>query len=166
MCDYSLEAVKSRKAAVGDRLTIKKFGHGTSGFMEAGSNVIEPDAVCLLPGTELAFDEPVKVKACYALAATPNSQGGYSAAYNGPTTIEHKVARFTKIDENLHFRHHDGLEFPDRIGVAPVLLTNLEEGQTATVLQMPVEAVAELAPMGAVDQSDRPQAVQAPVYHD
>ena len=165
MCDYSLEAVKSRKAAVGDRLTIKKFGHGTSGFMEAGSNVIEPDAVCLLPGTELAFDAPVKVIAHYVTATTPNANGGFNAAYSGPKEIEHKVARFAKIDENQAFRHHDGLEFPDRLGVAPVLLTNLEEGQTATVLQMPVEVVAELAPMGEVDQSDRPQAVQAPVYY-
>ena len=157
MCDYSLEAVKSRKAVVGDKLTIKKFGHGTSGFMAAGDDSVDPTAVCLLPGTELAFDAPVKVRAHYTASTVPNSHGSYSTEYSEEAEIEHKVARFTKIDETQAFRHHDGLEFPDRLGVAPVLLTNLLEGQTATVLQMPVTEVLAKATEASVE---------APVYTD
>jgi hypothetical protein len=32
MCDYSLQHVQSRPAAVGDKLTVKSFGMGTFGF--------------------------------------------------------------------------------------------------------------------------------------
>jgi hypothetical protein len=48
--------------------------------------------------------------------------------------ISYKTAIFRQI--NLHNRatHHDALEFPDG---EIVLLTLLEEGQQATVLQLP-----------------------------
>ena len=48
MCDYSLHAVASRPAKVGETL----ISAGTRGFAAE----TEPEvAVCLLPGTELAF---------------------------------------------------------------------------------------------------------------
>ena len=55
MCDYSLELVASRAAKVGDRLVTTQFKHTiTRGFAEVG----KPDvAVCILPGTELAFEQ-------------------------------------------------------------------------------------------------------------
>jgi hypothetical protein len=55
MCDYSLHHVASRPAKVGDKLVTTDFLKTiTRGFAAVG----EPDvAVCLLPGTELAFDE-------------------------------------------------------------------------------------------------------------
>ena len=58
MCDYSLERVPSRSAKVGDRLVTTQFKHTiTRGFAEAG----KPDvAVCVLPGTELAFERDVE----------------------------------------------------------------------------------------------------------
>ena len=57
MCDYSLE-LASRPAKVGDKLVSTGFPHTvTRGF----ASVDEPNvAVCLLPGTELAFDKEVR----------------------------------------------------------------------------------------------------------
>jgi hypothetical protein len=57
ICDYSLHNVASRPARVGDTLVIKSFdGTFTRGF----AAITEPNvAVCLLPGTELAFENEV-----------------------------------------------------------------------------------------------------------
>ena len=52
MCDYSLIGVRSRPAKVGDKLTTRDFGTGTRGFAAAEDAGV---AVCVLPGTELAF---------------------------------------------------------------------------------------------------------------
>ena len=54
MCDYSLDLVVSRPAKVGDELVTTKFKNSmTRGFAAIG----EPNvAVCLLPGTEVAFE--------------------------------------------------------------------------------------------------------------
>ena len=56
MCDYSLIGVRSRPAKVGDKLTTHDFGTGTRGFAAAEDSEV---AVCVLPGTELAFSAPV-----------------------------------------------------------------------------------------------------------
>ena len=53
-----------------------------------------------------------------------------------PRKIEHRVAKFNKIDGAPSY-HHDALEFPDG---QVVLLTNLCSGQHATVLQLPAVA--------------------------
>ena len=52
MCDYSLELVRSRPAKVGDKLVTRDFGTGTRGFAAADDPGL---AVCVMPGTELAF---------------------------------------------------------------------------------------------------------------
>jgi hypothetical protein len=49
-------------------------------------------------------------------------------------TIEAKVARFRQINTERSHSHHDALEFPDG---EVLLLTELWEGQHATVLQLP-----------------------------
>ncbi len=118
MCDYSLHQVASRPAKVGDELVTTRFGRSiTRGFAAVG----EPDvAVCLLPGTELAFQEVVRYK--------PRLE------FFGHQKIEQRVARFRKIDSHDPHAHHDALEFP---GGDVVLLTRLIEGQRATVLQLP-----------------------------
>src|SRR5579871_704594 len=61
MCDYSLHNVASRPARVGDKLTTTRFPHTmTCGFCAIG----EPNvAVCLLPGTEIAFEAEVERQA-------------------------------------------------------------------------------------------------------
>jgi hypothetical protein len=118
MCDYSLHQVASRPAEVGDELITTRFGRSiTRGFAAIG----EPDvAVCLLPGTELAFKEVVRYEP--------------RLAFFGHDKSEQRVARFRKIDSHDPHAHHDALEFPSG---DVVLLTRLIEGQRATVLQLP-----------------------------
>ena len=120
MCDFSLHNVKSRPARVGDKLTTRDFGTGTRGFAAAeDANV----AVCIRPGTELSFAS--------AVACLPR---GFFA-WRG-TTINHSTAIFRQVNKDKVAAHHDALEFPDG---RFVLLTLLEEGQQATVLQLPAE---------------------------
>src|SRR2546425_7746136 len=58
MCDYSLDFVASRPAKVGDKLVSAHFsGSITRGFAAVGEPRV---AVCLLPGTELAFEREVE----------------------------------------------------------------------------------------------------------
>jgi len=120
MCDYSLQHLKSRPAKVGDKLTTRNFGSGTRGFAapeDAGT------AVCVLPGTELAFAQPA--------ACTVSGFLGW-----GAKTIGHQTAIFRQINRDEPRMHHDALEFPDG---QVVLLTDLCEGQEATVLQLPAQ---------------------------
>jgi hypothetical protein len=121
MCDYSLQNVSSRTAKVGDKLTTRDFGTGTRGFAAAEDAAV---AVCVLPGTELAFSSPVTVTDHRFVV-------GWKVEILG-----HATAIFRQEDKNEPMRHHDALEFPDgRI----VLLTKLSEGQEATVLQLPAQ---------------------------
>jgi hypothetical protein len=122
MCDYSLHNVASRPAKVGDKLVTTQFLHScTRGFSEIG----EPNvAVCLLPGTEVAFDNDVEVEAGLGLRLN----------WKRHNPIGAKVARFRQIDMNVPHVHHDALDFPDG---QSVLVTRLVEGQRATVLQLP-----------------------------
>ena len=121
MCDYSLHLVASRPAKVGDELVTMKFQNSmTRGFAAIG----EPkEAVCLLPGTEVAFEKEVKYERFFALF--PSMKFG---------KLGKKVARFRQINIGKPNVHHDALEFPDG---ETVLLTRLCEGQHATVLQLP-----------------------------
>ena len=118
MCDFSLHAVRSRPAKVGDKLTTRMFNLGTRGFSAPED---ERMAVCLLPGTELSFANDVRREIKWPWTER---------------VIGFKTAIFRQI--NLHNRatHHDALEFPNG---EVVLLTLLEEGQQATVLQLPAE---------------------------
>ena len=120
MCDYSLQSVKSRPAKIADNLTVRNFGTGTRGFAASENPGV---AVCVLPGTELAFAHEVKR---WAIRLWPWHHG----------VIKHKTAIFRQINKNKVAAHHDALEFPDG---QIVLLTSLSEGQRATVLQLPAE---------------------------
>ena len=120
MCDYSLQSVASRPAKVGDKLVVKNFHLGTAGFGDAERDA-ENVAVCVLPGTELAFDKP-------ACKVSVNWVTGFRE-----TTFD-TVARFRQINLNNPHMHHDALEFPSG---ETALLTDLKPDQTATVLQMP-----------------------------
>jgi hypothetical protein len=122
MCDYSLHAVETRPAKVGDKLISTSFLNCfTRGFAGLGEPHV---AVCLRPGTELAFDRDVEIDHGF----------GRLLPSLGFGKIPERVARFRKIDEEHLDAHHDALEFPNgRI----VLVTRLCEGQVATVLQLP-----------------------------
>ena len=120
MCDYSLHNVKSRAAKVGDKLTTRNFNTGTRGFA-APEDV--STAVCVLPGTELAFASQVRCR--------PSGLFGLKV-----TTLNHSAAIFRQVNKDEPRAHHDALEFPDG---QIVLLTALFEGQEATVLQLPAQ---------------------------
>ena len=121
MCDYSLHTVRSRPAEVGDKLITTRFSDSiTRGFSAPG----EPNvAVCLRPGTELAFDKEAECKAALGFFASRK--------------LRANVARFRQINMDQPGAHHDALEFP---GGQIVLVTRLCEGQHATVIQLPASA--------------------------
>jgi hypothetical protein len=140
MCDYSLDLVASRPAKVGDELITTKFKNSiTRGFAAIG----EPNvAVCLLPGTEVAFEKEVEYERTFTLFTLfPNMKLGK------------KVAQFRQINMGKPSVHHDALEFPDG---ETVLLTRLCEGQHATVLQLP----ASPRPVNAAEGQKRDSLVK------
>ena len=137
MCDYSLHAVASRPAKVGETLVSTSFyGTSTRGFAAKDEPGV---AVCLRPGTELAFEREVR----YHRRWLSTQSAGFS------------VARFCWIEPDAPHQHHDGLSFPDG---TTVLVNSLSEGQTAMVLQLPavpreqsVDAGTEKASVSASD---------------
>jgi hypothetical protein len=117
MCDYSLHVVATRPAEVGETLITTTFrGTSTRGFASPSDPTV---AVCMLPGTELAFAENVK----------------YNNRWIWTRAINFRVGKFGAIEPDVPHRHHDAIEFPDG---THVLVTQLCEGQRATVLQLPV----------------------------
>ena len=120
MCDYSLHHVASRPARVGDKLTTRDFGTGTHGFAASENARI---AVCVLPGTELAFVRPIEY-------------GSRGLLGWGHKTLDHRTAIFRQINKERAAAHHDALEFSDG---QCLLLTGLREGQEAVVLQLPAQ---------------------------
>lgn len=117
MCDYSMHAVASRPAEIADTLVSTGFaGTLTRGFAAVDQPTV---AVCLLPGTEIAFEENARVR-------------GF--LFN--RRVGDRLARFRQIDTDQAGRHHDALEFSNgRI----VMVTHLAAGQRAKVLQLPVD---------------------------
>ena len=91
MCDYSLHAVASRPAKVGETLITTTYrGTSTRGFASESEPGV---AVCLLPGTELAFDEEVTFTKHWLFA----------------TSTGFRVARFCAVEPDKPHRHHDAL---------------------------------------------------------
>ena len=81
-------------------------------------------AVCVLPGTELAFATAIRCR-------RPRGLFGWMA-----NMIAHTTAIFRQVNKDNPRTHHDALEFPDG---QIVLLTHVIEGQEATVLQLPAQ---------------------------
>ena len=118
MCDYSLHLTASRPAKLGDTLITTAFATSTTRGFAA---INEPNvAVCLLPGTEVAFDNEVEHNRAFGLL--PKMQ------------IGDRVARFRQIDRDRPDVHHDALEFASG---QIVLVHRLCQGQHLTVLQLP-----------------------------
>jgi hypothetical protein len=117
MCDYSLQGVASRPARLGEVLTTTQFCTGTRGFASPGD---ARTAVCVMPGTELAFERDIAWDRPFSfLRRKPTGQ----------------LVRFRQVNAHDPYVHHDALEFPDG---RTVLLTKLRPGQRATVVQLPV----------------------------
>jgi len=94
-------------------------------------------AVCLRPGTEIAFEANALIQ---------------GVLFRWP--VRERLARFRQIDLDKPNQHHDALEFANgRI----VLVTDLAVGQTATVLQLPVNLAAKPA---AAPASTEPASAQ------
>jgi hypothetical protein len=135
MCDYSLHAVVSRPAKVGETLVTTSFiGTSTRGFAAKDEPRV---AICLLPGTELAFEHEVKYNCNWLMT----KGAGFA------------VARFCQVEPHASHRHHDALSFPDG---NTVLVNLLSEGQRARVLQLPVipreqDAVVHAEPSATSD---------------
>jgi hypothetical protein len=99
MCDYSLQHVASRPAKTEDELVVTKFNNSiTRGFAAVGEPHV---AVCLLPGTEIAFDANVEIEPSFGIGILPNKK-----------TFQ-RLARFRQINTDKPTTHHDALEFPD-----------------------------------------------------
>jgi hypothetical protein len=93
MCDYSLHAVASRPAKVGETLVTTSFyGISTRGF---GAKEQPTVTVCLLPDTELAFDHDVK----------------YNRFWLSTKNTGFRVAQFSVIETKATDQHHDALLF-------------------------------------------------------
>ena len=128
MCDYSLENQISRAAEVGDKLVTSSFPMTpTRGFCAENEAGV---AVCLLPGTELAFEEPVRYNGLWGYLVN------YIKARMGYDMAEATLARFRQVDLDNPHTHHDAIELADgRI----IKLSLLHEGQRARVLQLPAQ---------------------------
>ena len=109
--------MRTLSISISDKLVTRDFGTGTRGFAAADELQL---AVCVMPGTELAFARDV---ACQWPARVDK-------------TTNHRTAIFRQINKDKMRAHHDALEFPDG---RTELLTLLSEGQEATVLQLPAQ---------------------------
>ena len=119
MCDYSLHAVASRHAVAGETLITTGFDlTSTRGFAGVDNPRV---AVCLRPGTEIAFEADVRRERIM-----------FSQAVGA------RLARFRQIDLDSPRHHHDALEFSNG---TIVLLTDLVPGQKATLVQLPASPV-------------------------
>jgi hypothetical protein len=136
MCDYSLHAIATRPAKVGDKLVSSSFINCfTRGFAAVGEPGV---AVCLMPGSELAFERDVEIDHGF----------GRLLPSLGFGKVGQHVARFRQVNMERLDSHHDALEFGNgRV----VLVTRLCEGQIATVLQLPVTAHGKGAQPVAAD---------------
>jgi hypothetical protein len=125
MCDYSLHQVASRPAKIGDKLITTQF---SSSFTHGFSTGDEPNvAVCLLPGTEVAFEREVEIESPWLFLPWRNKR----------QKVAGLVARFRSVNADQPYAHHDALEFPNG---SIVLVTYLRTGQHVTVLQLPASA--------------------------
>ena len=130
MCDYSLHNVATRPAQIEDKLVTTKFNNSiTRGFAAVGEPHV---AVCLLPGTEIAFDQNVECEPWFGVGILANKK------------IGQQLARFRQINTHNAMTHHDALEY-----------SRLCEGQRATVLQLPAGSRAATAEETVVERQLR-----------
>src|SRR2546423_14916052 len=116
MCDFSLHNVKLRPAKVGDKLTTHNFNAGTCGFAAPEDSTT---AVCILPGTELAFSAEV-ICASFRLS--------------GWRTISSRTAVFLQNYKDVPPGDNHALEISE---CAFCFLTVLAEGEQAMVVPPP-----------------------------
>jgi hypothetical protein len=133
MCDYSLHAVTTRDAQIGDVLVTTKFNEGYGLSQTIGLCTVQEkakgcvrQATCLRPGTELRVEAPVRAKFRW-----------WHHLF-GKRTLNETTATFRKINEDSTTVHHDALEFADGKFAT---INSMALGQVMTVLQVPVDKV-------------------------
>ena len=86
MCDYSLHNVATRPAQIEDKLITTRFSNSiTRGFAAVGEPHV---AVCLLPGTEIAFDKNVECQPLFDIGILPSKRSDSGSRGSGrPTWI-------------------------------------------------------------------------------
>jgi hypothetical protein len=107
MCDYSLEAYKSRPAAVGEKVTLGRFATGSMGF---ASGTVCDTAVCIPAESKLLLE----------------GIGEANQKEHGIGAVEEVV--MTRRSDGLY---KDGVRFSNG---AVVLLQRLDIGLTAVVM--------------------------------
>ena len=131
MCDYSLHCVASRAAEPAETLIVSNFyGTSTRGFASPADPTV---AVCLRPGTEIAFE----AEACREGVLFHRKIGD-------------RVARFRQVDLDNPAVHHDALEFPDG---SIVKVNDLVAGQRARIVQLPAEPRPALAAAQSAEEA-------------
>src|SRR5260370_12013164 len=89
MWDYSLHHIETRPAQIEDKLVATKFPNSiTRGFAAAGEPHV---AVCLLPGTEIAFDQNVECEPSFGIGILPNKKIGQRLARFPPIHIDNAL---------------------------------------------------------------------------
>lgn len=114
MCDYSLHCVASRAAEAAEPLVFR--GTYTRGFASPKDLTV---AVCMRPGTEIAFEEEARKE---------------GAIFN--RRMGDRVAIFRQVDLDNPMIHHDALEFPKG---TIVKVNELVLGQRLRIVQLPAE---------------------------
>ena len=104
--------------------SVTSLGQSTSTLVLASPDD-RTTAVCVLPGTELGFSEELQC-----------APAAFSFTSWRTKAVSFRTAIFRQVNKDVPRVHHDALEFPDGTSV---LLTNLLEGQEATVLQLPAQ---------------------------
>ena len=102
-------------AKIGDKLVTTRSS--TCGFAAVGKRDV---AVCLLPGTELAFEKDIRYRHRFGLRR-------FGVGY--------RIAKFRQFNIDNPHDEHDALEFPDG---RTVMVSELVAGQTAIVVQLPL----------------------------
>ncbi|WP_407176136.1 hypothetical protein [Bradyrhizobium sp. STM 3562] len=134
MCDYSLHAVASRPAEASEVLVSTKFlGTHTRGFASPADPTV---AVCLRPGTEIAFEH-----------------NAFAEGTIFRKSIGARLARFRQIDLDKPAQHHDALEFSNG---KIVKVTDLVLGQRMRIVQMPADPVSKRTATERTIEADRP----------
>lgn len=137
MCDYSLHAVASRPAEASEVLVSTKFlGTHTRGFASPAEPTV---AVCLRPGTEIAFERTA-----------------YAEGTIFRKNIGAKLARFRQIDLDKPAQHHDALEFSNG---KIVKVTDLVVGQHVRIVQLPADPATKRAATERAVEVERPAPV-------
>jgi len=137
MCDYSLHAVASRPAEASESLVSTKFlGTHTRGFASSAEPTV---AVCLRPGTEIAFE-----------------QNAYAEGTIFRKKIGAKLARFRQLDLDKPAQHHDALEFSNG---KIVKVTDLVLGQRVRIVQLPADPATKRTTTERTVEVERPAPV-------